>query len=99
MNLVLAPIAPPAVRSTAWLLVALQVLAMTLLTLLMGLLPGLSPSVEKALFGAWVMLVGLSIAFTPLVPPRERASHLLGFGLGWPMLQVLASWAVQALLL
>ena len=98
MHLVHPPIARPTVRGTARGLVVLQVVAMTLLTLQMGLLPGLSPAVEKALFGAWVMLVGLSIAFTPQAPPRERASHLVSFGLGWPMLQVLVSWAVQTLL-
>lgn len=62
-------------------------------------LPGLSPGVEKSLFGAWVMLVGVPIAFTPLLHPHRQASHLLAFGLGLPLLQVLASWLAQMLLI
>lgn len=72
MNLVLGPIALPAVRQAIWLLVLLQGVAMMLLTLLMIHLPGLSPGVEKSLFGAWVMLVGVPIAFTPLLHPHGR---------------------------
>ncbi|MFM2346207.1 MAG: hypothetical protein RL654_960 [Pseudomonadota bacterium] len=99
MNIVLGPIAPPAMRQAIWLLVLLQVVTMTLLTLLMGHLPGLSPGVEKSLFGAWVMLVGVPIAFTPLVHPHAQASHLLVFGLALPLLQVLASWLAQMTLI
>lgn len=99
MNLVLGLIALPAVRQAIWLLVLLQGVAMMLLTLLMIHLPGLSPGVEKSLFGAWVMLVGVPIAFTPLLHPHEQASHLLAFGLGLPLLQVLASWLAQMMLI
>ena len=99
MNLVLGPIALPAVRQAIWLLVLRQGVARMRLTLLMIHLPGLSPGVEKSLFGAWVMLVGVPIAFTPLLHPHEQASHLLAFGLGLPLLQVLASWLAQMLLI
>lgn len=99
MNIVLGPIALPAMRRATWLLVMLQASVMTLLTLLMGHLPGLSPGLEKSLFGAWVMLVGVPIAFTPLVHPRAQALHLLVFGLVLPLLQVLLSWLAQMMLI
>jgi len=94
-----APIALPAVLSATRLLGLLQIGVMGLLTLLMGHLPGLSPAVEKSLFGLWVLLVGLSIGFSALRPAQERAAHLVAFGLGLPMLQVLGSWLAQALLI
>ena len=45
------------------------------------------------------MLVGVPIAFTPLLHPHRQASHLLAFGLGLPLLQVLASWLAQMMLI
>jgi hypothetical protein len=84
-------IAAPFVRRLAWLLLAVQLLVITLMTLLAIEHPAVHPTAEKALLGFWLTLVGLSATLTSSTAHPERYRHMIRFGFGLPLLQFLAA--------
>ena len=91
-------IAAPFVRRLARLLLAVQLLVITLMTLLAIDRPAVYPTTEKALLGVWLTLVGLSVTLTTSTAYPERYRHLIRFGFGLPLLQFLGACLLSSML-